>query len=81
MTSRVGGWFRRIWAEPLGDLTGRGDQPSGRVVQEDLAEPLGDLTGRGDQPSGKVVQEDLVVLEFLSWSKRVSLKSRLHYRR
>ena len=66
MTSREGKWFRRIWAEPLGDLTGRGDQPSGKVVQEDLAEPLGDLTGRGDQPSVKVVQEDLAILEFSS---------------
>ena len=40
-----------------------------------------DLTGRGDQPSGKVVKEDLAVLEFSSWTKRVSLKSTLHYRR
>ena len=36
--------------EPLGDLTGRGDQPSGKVVHKDWTEPLGDLTGRGDQP-------------------------------
>ena len=42
-------------AGPLGDLTGRGDQPSGKVVHKDCAEPLGDLTGRGDQPRGKVV--------------------------
>ena len=42
-------------AEPLGDLTGRGDQPSGKVVRKDCTELLGDLTGRGDQPSGKVV--------------------------
>ena len=41
-------------AGPLGDLTGRGDQPSGKVVHKDRAGPLGDLTGRGDQPSGKV---------------------------
>ena len=40
---------------PLGDLTGRGDQLSGKVVQKDCAEPLGNLIGRGDQPSGKVV--------------------------
>ena len=39
----------------LGDLTGRGDQPSGKVVHNDRAEPLGNLFGRGDQPSGKVV--------------------------
>ena len=40
---------------PLGDLTGRGDQPSGKVVHGNLAEPLGELNGTGDQPSGKVV--------------------------
>ena len=45
-------------AGPLGDLTGRGDQPSGKVVHKDRTGPLGDLTGRGDQPSGKVVQKD-----------------------
>ena len=42
-------------AGPLGDLTGRGDQPSGIVVHKDRTGPLGNLTGRGDQPSGKVV--------------------------
>ena len=42
-------------AGPLGDLTGKGDQPSGEVVHKDRTEPLGNLTGRGDQPSGKVV--------------------------
>ena len=42
-------------AGPLGDLTGRGDQSSRKVVLRDLAGPLGDLTGTGDQPSGKVV--------------------------
>ena len=42
-------------AGQLGDLTGRGDQPSGNVVHGNLADPLGDLTGTGDQPSGKVV--------------------------
>ena len=42
-------------AGPLGDLTGRGDQSSRKVVHRDLAGPLGDLTGTGDQPSGKVV--------------------------
>ena len=42
-------------AGPLGDLTRRGDQPSGKVVHKDRTGPLGDLTGRGDQPSGKVV--------------------------
>ena len=46
-------------AGQLGDLTGRGDQPSGKVVHKDLAEPRGDLTRRGDQPSGKVVHKDL----------------------
>ena len=39
-------------AGPLGDLTGKGDQPSGEVVHKDRTEPLGNLTGRGDQPSG-----------------------------
>ena len=42
-------------AGPLGDLTGTGDQSSGKVVHRDLAGPSGDLTGKGDQPSGKVV--------------------------
>ena len=42
-------------AGPLGDLTGTGDQSSGKVVHRDLAGPLGDLTGTGDQPSGKLV--------------------------
>ena len=42
-------------AGQLGDLTGRGDQSSGKVVHKDRTGPLGDLTGRGDQPSGKVV--------------------------
>ena len=42
-------------AGPLGDLTGRGDQSSRKVVHRDLAGPLGDLTGTGDQPSGKLV--------------------------
>ena len=41
-------------AGPLGDLTGTGDQSSGKVVHWDIAGPLGDLTGTGDQPSGKV---------------------------
>ena len=45
-------------AGPLGDLTGKGDQPSGKVVDKDRTGPLGDLTGRGDQPSGKVVHKD-----------------------
>ena len=44
-----------ILAGPLGDLTGTGDQSSGRVVHRDLAGPFGDLTGTRDQPSGKVV--------------------------
>ena len=43
----------------LGDLTGTGDQSSGKVVHRDLAGPLGDLTGTGDQSSGKVVHRDL----------------------
>ena len=42
----------------LGDLTERGDKPSGKVVHKDRAGPLGDLTGRGDQPSGNVVHKD-----------------------
>ena len=42
-------------AGPLGDLTGTGDQSSGKVVHRDLAGPLEDLTGTGDQPTGKVV--------------------------
>ena len=37
VTSRVGKWFRSTSAEPIGDLTGRGDQPSGKVVQEHLS--------------------------------------------
>ena len=45
-------------ARPLGDLTGKGDQLSGKVVHKDRTGPLGDLTGRRDQPSGKVVQRD-----------------------
>ena len=45
-------------AGPLGDLTGRGDQSSGKVVHKDRTAPLGDLTGKGDQPSGKVVHKD-----------------------
>ena len=46
-------------AGPLGDVTGTGDQSSGKVVHRDLAGPLGDLTGTGDQSSGKVVHRDL----------------------
>ena len=84
-------------AGPLGDLTGKGDQSSGKVVHRDLAGPLGDLTGTGDQPSGKVV---LVIRSrtsqgnnqhgnratrgdggVLKLVKRASLKSTLHYRR
>ena len=42
-------------AGQLGDFTGRGDQPNGKVFHKGLAEPLGDLTGTGDQPSGKAV--------------------------
>ena len=42
-------------AGPLGDVTGTGDQSSGKVVHRDLAGPLGELTGTGDQPSGKVM--------------------------
>ena len=45
-------------AGPLGDLTGRGDQSSGKVVHKDRTGPLGDLTGKGDQPSEKVVHKD-----------------------
>ena len=81
-------------AGPLGDLTGRGDRSTGKVVQRDLAGPLRDLTGTGDQPSGKVV---LVIRcrtsqgynqhgvrasredgGVLKLVKRVSLKSTLH---
>ena len=40
---------------PLGDLTGKGDQSSGKVVHKDRTGLLGDLIGRGDQSSGKVV--------------------------
>ena len=84
-------------AGPLGDLTGRGDQSSRKMVHRDLAGPLGDLTGTGDQPSGKVV----LVIRYrtrhgdnqhvirttkedggvLKLVKRVSLKSTLHYRK
>ena len=45
-------------AGPLGDLTGRGDKSSGKVVHKDRTGPLGDLTGKGDQSSGKVVHKD-----------------------
>ena len=45
-------------ARPLGDLTGKGDQPRGKVVHKHRTGPLGDLTGRGEQPSGKMVQRD-----------------------
>ena len=62
-------------------MIGRGDQPSGRVVQGHLAEPIGDWTGTGDQSSGKAAKKDLAILEFSSWAKRVSLESTLHYRR
>ena len=84
-------------AGPLGDLTGRGDQSTRKVVHMDLAGPLGDLTGASDQPSGKVV---LVIRcrtsqgdnhhgiratredgGVLKLVKRVSLKSTLRYRR
>ena len=84
-------------AGPLGDLTGTGDQSSGKVVHRDLAGPLGDLTGKGDQPSEKVV----VVIRYrtsqgnnqhgirgtredgdvLKLVKWVSLKSTFYYRR
>ena len=46
-------------AGPLGDVTGTGDQSSGKVVHRDLAGLLRDLTGTGDQPGGKVVHRDL----------------------
>ena len=84
-------------AGPLRDLTGRGDQSTGKVVHRDLAGPLGDLTRTGDQPSGKVVlvircrtsQENnqhgvRATREdggVLKLVKRVSLKSTLHYRK
>ena len=42
-------------AGPLGDLTGRGDQSTRKLVHRDLAGTFGDLTGTGDHPSGKVV--------------------------
>ena len=79
-------------AGPLGDLTGRGDQSSGKVVHKDRTGPLGDLTGRGDQPSGKVLllssaeqrtstgspREDAQGCSQIG--QRVSLESTLHYR-
>ena len=84
-------------AGPLGDLTGRGDQSSRKVVHRDLAGPLGDLTGTGDQPIGKVVlviscstcqrdnQHGIRTLRddggVLNLVKRLSLKSTLPYRR
>ena len=84
-------------AGPLGDLTGRGNQSSRKVVYGDLAGPLGDLTATGDQPSGKVVlvircrtsqgdnQHGIRATRedggVLKLVKRVSLKSTLHYRR
>ena len=84
-------------AGPLGDVTGTGDQSSGKVVHRDLAGPLGDLTGTSDQPSEKVVLEIRCRTSqgnnqhgiratredggVLKLVKRVSLKSTLHYRR
>ena len=84
-------------AGPLGDLTGRGDQSTRKVVHMDLAGPLGDLTGASDQPSGKVVlvircrtsqgdnQHGIRATRedggVLNLVKRVSLKSTLRYRR
>ena len=84
-------------AGPLGDVTGTGDQSSGKVVHRDLAGPLGDLTGTGDQSCGKVVlvircrtsqgnnQHGIRATRedggVLKLLKRVSLKSTLHYRR
>ena len=81
----------------LGDLTGTGDQSSGKVGHRDLAGPLGDLTGTGDQPSGKVVlvikcrksqrnnQHGIRATRedggVLKLVKRVPLKSTFHYRR
>ena len=50
--------INRNLAGPLGDLTGKGDQSSGKVVHKDRNGPLGDLTGKGDQSSGKVVHKD-----------------------
>ena len=82
------------FAGPLGDLTGKGDQSSRKVVHRDLAGPLGDLTGTDDQPSGKVVllircrtrqgdnQHRIRATRedggVLNLVKRVSLKSTLH---
>ena len=81
-------------AGQLGDLTGRGEQSSRKVVHRDLAGPLGGLTGTGDQPSGKVVllircrtrqgdnQHGIRTTRedggVLKLVKRVSLKSTLH---
>ena len=45
----------RDLAGPVEDLTGTGEQSSGKVVHRDLTGSLGDLSGTGDQPSGKVV--------------------------
>ena len=50
--------INRNLAGPLGDLTGKGDQSSGKVAHKDRNGPLGDLTGKGDQSSGKVVHKD-----------------------
>ena len=84
-------------AGPLGDLNGKDDQSSGKVVHRDLAGLLGDLTGTGDQPSGKVVlvircrtsqgnnQHGVRATRedggILKLVTHVSLKSTLHYRR
>ena len=84
-------------AGPLGDLIGRGDHSSRKVVHRDLAGPLGELTGTGDQPSGKVVlvircmtrqgdnQRGIRLTRedggVLKLVIRVSLKSTIHNRR
>ena len=79
---------------PLGDLTGKGDHSSGKVVHKDRNGPLGDLIGRGDQSSGKVVLLSSAETETTSTGplqedaqgcsqveQRVSLESTLHYRK
>ena len=40
-------------AGPLGDLTGRGDRSSGKVVHKDRTGPLGDLTEKVTSRVGK----------------------------
>ena len=60
-------------AGQLGDLTGRGDQPSRKVVLVTSAVHVKETTS-----TSRATKEDGGVLKLV---KRVSLKSTLHYRK